>query len=220
MVNNRAWIPQLLIADVLTALHTESHKCERELLGQRERPPTQSPQRTPANQRIHETNPQTPPPTEAAAQQQEELETQQPEMELEHREPAQEQRAPARVPRAPAREPAHRAGVMDRKNYSNNHTDNIIGDVNAGRSTRSRPNGPSALAAHGELERMSPFELLGKSLWEIVRMARTMDGMADRENGPYRADHDNGDNEILLEQSNWRQNELSASRQPPDEVRR
>ena len=27
MVNNRAWIPQLLIADVLTALHTESHKC-------------------------------------------------------------------------------------------------------------------------------------------------------------------------------------------------
>ena len=27
LVNNRAWIPQLLIADILTVLHTESHKC-------------------------------------------------------------------------------------------------------------------------------------------------------------------------------------------------
>ena len=98
---------------------------------------------------------------------------------------------------------------MDKKNYSNYHTDNIIGDVNAGRSTRSRPNGAAALTAHGEMERMSPFEMLGKGLWEIVRMARTLDGMADRENGPHKANHDNGDNEDSLErdlmQSNWRQ---------------
>ena len=38
--------------------------------------------------------------------------------------------------------------------------------------------------------------------------------------GPHGADHENGDNEILLEQPNWRQDEQSKSRQPPDEVRR
>ena len=51
-------------------------------------------------------------------------------------------------------------------------------------------------------------------------LARTMDGMANRENGAHGADHENGDNEILLEQPNWRQDEQSKSRQPPDEVRR
>ena len=75
---------------------------------------------------------------------------------------------------------------MDKPNYSNYHTDNIIGDVNAGGSTRSRPNGAATLTAHGVMERMSPFEMLGKGLWEIVRMARTLDGMADRENKPHK----------------------------------
>ena len=65
-------------------LELEALDAERKQLDQRERPSTttQSPQRTPASQRHHEANLQTPQPTEAAAQQQEELETPQPEIEL------------------------------------------------------------------------------------------------------------------------------------------
>ena len=192
-------------------LELEALNAERELLGARERITIPGPQVAPAPQQIQEITT----PTETAAQREEVTEPEQPE--VEHREPAQEQRAPARVPRAPA--PG--TGLMDRQNFSNYHKDNIIGDINAGRSTRNRP---AALAAHKGLKKMSPFEMLGKGLWEIVRMARTLDGMADRENEPYKADHDNGDNEDSLErdltQSNWRQDKLSASRQTPNEVGR
>jgi hypothetical protein len=190
----------------------EALDAERKQLDQRGRPSTtkQSPQRTPASQGHPRANPQTPPPAEAAAQQQEEREIPQPEIEVEHREPAQEQRAPARIPRAPARESAQRTGVMDKSNYSNYHTDNIIGDINAGRSTRSRPNGAATLTAHGAMGRMSPFKMLGKGLWEIVRMARTLDGMANRENELQETNHDKGDNQDSLEpdltQSDRRQN--------------
>ena len=52
--------------------------------------------------------------------------------------------------------------------------------------------------------------MLGKGMWEIVRMARTLDGMADRENEPQETNHDEGDNQDSLErdqsQSDRRQN--------------
>ena len=83
---------------------------------------------------------------------------------------------------------------MDKPNYSNYHTDNIIGDINAGRSTRNRPGGAASLTAHGAMGQMSPFKILGKGLWEIVRMARTLDDMADRGDDLHEANHNKGDN--------------------------
>ena len=94
---------------------------------------------------------------------------------------------PARKPRAPTREPARYTGTMDGPNFSEAHTDNIIGDINAGRSTRNRPNGATTLSTRA---RMSTLEMLGRSMWEIMRMSKKLDEIVDRENKPHATNHD------------------------------
>ena len=145
----------------------------------------QSFQEAPASPERPPGNLPTPSPTGSSVQQQEEQEVAQPEVEIVHR--------------APAREPRRKNGTMDGPNYSNAHTDNIIGDINAGRSTRNRPNGAATLTAQNMKVQLSPYEMLGRSMWEIMQMSKRMGEMMDKEKGSHEAEYDKRDNQDSLE---------------------
>ena len=89
---------------------------------------------------------------------------------------------------------------MDEPNYSNAHTDNIIGNINAGRSTRSRPNGAVTFTAQDAGVQPTPYEILRRGLMEVLRMSQTMDKLMDRQRRPQEDKDDKRDNTDSLEQ--------------------
>ena len=146
---------------------------------------TQNFQEAPASPERPPTNHLTPSPARSPVHQQVEQEVTQPEVEIEHREPT--------------REPQEKRGSMDRRNYSNAHTDNIIGDRNAGRSTRNRPNGAATFTAQDAGVQPTPYEILGRGLMEVLKMSQTMDELMDKQRRPHEAKDDKRDNTDSLE---------------------
>ena len=46
---------------------------------------------------------------------------------------------------------------------------------------------------------MSPLEMLGRSMWEVMRMSKKLDEMVDGENELHETSYDKGDNHDSLE---------------------